>query len=251
MRKAVRWYVWKERLFTAAGIPDCEWKVLGRTVAEHTAEKFEADIVEAFPDYAEGETLVVLRSSHTCLPRSAVEALVWRAESEKKNIFFGAGWVLVNGEDKSEAKYVPLKAGAALLSSADYPFVAECLRHEILKKLLRHGVIIENTDGVYVDATAFVESGAVLSHDVTLSGRSVVKSGARIRPYTLIEESAVEAFADVGPFVRLTAGSVAGAYRRIEGASGINGAKVPAQRECGATHGAENEMQRARPREEK
>ncbi|MFQ7079548.1 MAG: hypothetical protein ACLRSW_17370, partial [Christensenellaceae bacterium] len=139
-------------------------------------------------------------------PRSAVEALVWRAESEKKNIFFGAGWVLVNGEDKSEAKYVPLKAGAALLSSADYPFVAECLRHEILKKLLRHGVIIENTDGVYVDATAFVESGAVLSHDVTISGRSVVKSGARIRPYTLIEESAVEAFADVGPFVRLTAG---------------------------------------------
>ena len=92
MRKAVRWYVWKERLFTAAGIPDCEWKILGRTVAEHTAEKFEADIVEAFPDYAEGETLVVLRSSHTCLPRSAVEALVWRAESEKKNIFFGAGW---------------------------------------------------------------------------------------------------------------------------------------------------------------
>ena len=89
MRKAVRWYVWKERLFTAAGIPDCEWKILGRTVAEHTAEKFEADIVEAFPDYAEGETLVVLRSSHTCLPRSAVEALVWRAESEKKNIFFG------------------------------------------------------------------------------------------------------------------------------------------------------------------
>lgn len=117
--------------------------------------------------------------------------------------------------------------------------------------MLRHGVIIENTDGVYVDATAFVESGAVLSHDVTISGRSVVKSGARIRPYTLIEESAVEAFADVGPFVRLTAGSVAGAYRRIEGASGINGAKVPAQRACGATHGAENEMQRARPREEK
>ena len=36
MRKAVRWYVWKERLFTAAGIPDCEWKILGRTVAEHT-----------------------------------------------------------------------------------------------------------------------------------------------------------------------------------------------------------------------
>lgn len=70
--------------------------------------------MEAFPDYAEGETLVVLRSSHTCLPRSAVEALVWRAESEKKNIFFGAGWVLVNGEDKSEAKYVPLKAGAAV-----------------------------------------------------------------------------------------------------------------------------------------
>ena len=33
MRKAVRWYVWKERLFTAAGIPDCEWKILGRTVA--------------------------------------------------------------------------------------------------------------------------------------------------------------------------------------------------------------------------
>ncbi len=203
MRKTVRWYVWKEHLFSASGTPDCELKILGKTAAEHTAEKFGAAITESFPVPAAGETTIVLRSSHTCLPKSAVESLAGRAEAQGRNVFFGAGWALVNGEDKAEAEYVPLKAGAALLSLSDYPFVAECIRREILKKLLRHGVIVENASGVYVDATSFVESGAVLSHDVTILGRSLVKSGARIRPYTVIENAWVPAFAEVGPFAHL------------------------------------------------
>lgn len=98
MRKTVRWYVWKEHLFSAAGIPDCDLKILGKTPAEHTAEKFGAVITEKFPEFSGKETTVVLRSSHTCLPKSAVEALVWRAEGEERNLFFGAGWALVNGE---------------------------------------------------------------------------------------------------------------------------------------------------------
>ncbi|MBS1400920.1 MAG: hypothetical protein HPZ86_08995 [Clostridia bacterium] len=219
MRKTVRWYVWKEHLFSAAGTPDVELKILGRTLAEHTAEKFDAQIVDAFPRYPStrnDEIVVVLRSSHTCLPKSGVEALISRAEAEKKNAFFGAGWILVDGENVSLAKYRPLKAGAAFLSLADYPFVAECLRMEILKRLLRRGVVIENTSGVYVDATSFIESGAVLSHDVTVSGKSLIKGGARIRPYTLIEDSTVSSFAEVGPFVHLRPDTCVGSYCRID-----------------------------------
>ena len=68
MRNTERWYVWKEHLFSVSGTPDCELKILGRTTAEHTAEKFGARIVEEFPEYGTGEMVVVLRSSHTCLP---------------------------------------------------------------------------------------------------------------------------------------------------------------------------------------
>ncbi len=209
MRNTERWYVWKERLFSAAGTPDCELKILGRTTAEHTAEKFGARIVEEFPEYGAGKTVVVLRSSHTCLPKSAVESLVRRAEEERENIFFGAGWVLVKEGALSSARYIPLKAGAAFLSLADYPFVAESIRTEILKKLLRRGVVLESTSGVYIDATAFVESGAVLSHDVTVTGRSLIKSGARILPYTVIEGGCVENFSVVGPFAHIRAGEKA------------------------------------------
>lgn len=113
MRNTERWYVWKEHLFSASGTPDCELKILGRTTAEHTAEKFGARIVEEFPEYGTGEMVVVLRSSHTCLPKSAVESLVRRAEEEGENIFFGAGWALVKEGDLSSARYIPLKAGAA------------------------------------------------------------------------------------------------------------------------------------------
>lgn len=204
MRKIVRWYVWREHLFSVSGTPDFDVRILGRTLAEHTAEKFDAEISEVFPKAPRAnEIAVILRSSYTCLPKTAVDALVRCAEAEGKNIFFGAGWILVNDEDMLSAKYRPLKAGAAFLSLSDYPFVAECLRLEILKRLLRHGVIIENTSGVYVDATSFVESGAVLSHDVTVTGGSLIKSGARIRPYTLIENATVPAFAEAGPFAHI------------------------------------------------
>lgn len=223
MRKTVCWYVWKERLFSVAGTPDCDLKILGKTLSEHTAEKFGATIVEKFPKFSEREIVVVLRSSHTCLPKSAVEALVWRAEAEGKNLFFGAGWVLVNGEDTAEAKYAPLKAGAAFLSLSDYPFVAECIRREILKRLLRHGVVIENTEGMYVDATSFVESGAFLSHDVTIKGKSLIKSGAKILPYTVIEDGTVSSFAEVGPFAHLGPGGKAEGYGRVDSFTRLNG----------------------------
>ena len=80
----------------------------------------------------------------------------------------------------------------------------------------RRGVVIENMSGVYVDATSFIESGAVLSHDVTVSGKSLIKGGARIRPYTLIEDSTVSSFAEVGPFVHLRPDTCVGSYCRID-----------------------------------
>lgn len=229
MRKTVRWYVWKEHLFSVAGTPDVELKILGRTLAEHTAEKFGAEIVDTFPRYVserKDEILVILRSSHTCLPKSGVEALISLAEAERKNTFFGAGWILVDGEDVSRAKYRPLKAGAAFLSLADYSFVAECLRLEILKKLLRRGVVIENTSGVYVDATAFIESGAVLSHDVTVSGKSSIKVGARIRPYTVIEDATISSFAEIGPFVHICSDSRSGSYCRVGNFTELKGSAL-------------------------
>ena len=204
MRKNVRWYVWKEHLFSISGTPDYAVRILGKTLAEHNADKFGAVVSEGFPEPPDGEEIVVvLRSSYTCLPKAGVETLVSRAERTGKNLFFGAGWILAEDSAIEEAEYCPLKAGAAFLSAADYPFVAECLRREILRRLIRHGVIVENTSGVYVDATSFVESGAVLSHDVTVSGKSLVKSGARIYPYTVVEDSMVTPFAEVGPFAHL------------------------------------------------
>lgn len=204
MRKNVRWYVWKEHLFSVAGTADCELKFFGKTLAEHGAEKFGAQICSDFPPQPpSGEMAVVLRSSYTCLPRSAVESLLSRAEGAGKNLFFGAGWVWLDGGELSRAAYCPLKAGAAFLTPADYPFVSEALRLEIVRRLLRRGVVIENSAGVYVDATSFVESGAVLSHDVTIAGKSLVKSGARILPYTVIEDSTVTPFAEIGPFAYL------------------------------------------------
>lgn len=204
MRKRVRWYVWKEHLFSLSGTPDYQLKFLGKSLSEYASDKFGAEIVDEFPKSFESasETRVILRSSHTCLPKASIETLVKRAEEEEKNCFFGAGWILVNAEPIERAKYFPVRT-AAFLSPADYSFVAECIRREILKKLVRHGVIVENTSGVYVDSTSFIESGAVLSHDVTVSGRCLVRSGAYLRPYTVLEDCEIGSFAEIGPFTRL------------------------------------------------
>lgn len=208
-------YVWRENLFSLAGVKDCDLKFFAFTAAEHTAAKFGAEIVDIFPTYSMGETTLILRSSHTCLPKSGVESMIYRAETEEKNLFFGAGWVLVNGEDVKKAKYLPLKAGAALLSPMDYPYVSDCIRMEIIKRLIFRGVFIESTNGVYIDAGVQIGSGAKIAHDVSVTGGSVIKSGAVIKPYTVIEDSEVGAFAEVGPFVHLRANGKIGDRARI------------------------------------
>lgn len=196
-------YILKEHLFSVGNTKDVDYKLFGKTLAEFAAERFGGEIVDCFPSFSEGETLVVLRSSHTCLPRTGVEALVKKAEKSGENLFFGAGWVMVERAPVLKAKYDPLYGGATFLSLVDLPFVSEAIRTEIVKKLLKKGVVVENATGVFVDATAVVESGAYLSHDVTVKGKSVIRSGARIEPYTVVEDSYVGENASVGPFARL------------------------------------------------
>ncbi|MBQ8885141.1 MAG: UDP-N-acetylglucosamine diphosphorylase [Clostridia bacterium] len=97
----------------------------------------------------------------------------------------------------------------------DYPYVADCIRQEIIKKLLYNGVLIESTDGVYIDATAEIGRGARISHNVTVTGKSVIKNGAVLKPYTVIEDSEVGAFAEVGPFAHLRPNSRLGERVKI------------------------------------
>ena len=200
-----RWktYVWREHLFSVGGVRDRDLLFFAKPLSAYTAAKFQAEEVDEFPRIKAGEKALILRSSHTCLDASFVEWVTYRAETEGKNYSFGAGWAIVNAEPIHLAKYCPIKGAAALLSPVDIPFVTEKIRLEILKSFMRKGVIFESTDGVYVDSTAKLKSGARISHDVTVTGESVIESGAYIKPYTVVEESEVESGAQIGPFVHL------------------------------------------------
>ncbi len=195
------YYVWQEHLLNIGDVEDYNKRILGTTLSEFTARKFCATIVKTIPTY-QGGTMVVFRSSHTCLSRAGVEAIVVRAEKSGKNIFFGAGWVLVNGEEKEKALYYPLKGGASLLSLEDLPYVTDCIREEIIKYHLRRGVIIEQKEGVYVDVTVEIEKGAIIYHHVTLTGKTTIRSGAVLLPYTIIEESEIGS-SSIGPFAHI------------------------------------------------
>lgn len=208
-------YVLREHLFSIGEIKDVDYLIFGKTISAYTAEKFGAREVEKIPACTDGETVLVLRSSHTCLPRLGVEALVKKAEQSGENIFFGAGWVLVSPKPYAEARYDPLYGGVTFLSPVDLPFVCEQIRLEIIKKHLKNGVIIESDNGVYIDATVKIEKGAEISHDVSLLGKTLVEKGAKIKPYCVVEESVISAFAEVGPFARLRKGSVIGERAKI------------------------------------
>lgn len=197
----IRYVVLREHYFSIGNVKDVDYKILGRTVAEHIASKYRAEIVDTFPKFS-GKCTVVFRTLQLCLPQKGLDALVYKALNEKENLFFGGGWILVNSDDPHKAKFAPLKGGVEFLSPADLPFVEEELKAEIIKKLLRRGVILEGTD-VFVDATARIESGAYLSHGVIVKGNSVIRSGAKILPYTLVEDSEVQEGAVVGPFAHL------------------------------------------------
>ena len=200
-------YILREHLFSLGEIKDVDYPVLGKTLSAYAAEKFGGVETDEMPTYSVGTTTLILRSSHTCLPRTGVEALVKKAEKTGENLFFGAGWVLVTPQDYRLARYDPLYGGATFLSPADLPFVFESIRVEIVKKHLKRGVLIESDRGVYIDGGVEIGAGAYLSHDVTLSGNTVVESGAKIKPYTVIESGYISKNAEIGPFTRIRKGT--------------------------------------------
>lgn len=208
-------YILREHLFSLGEVKDVDYPVLGKTLSEYAAEKFDGEIVDEMPKPRIGETTLILRSSHTCLPRLGVDALVKKAEKTGENIFFGAGWVAVSSQNLSLAKYEPLYGGATFLSSADLPYVLECIRLEIIKRHLKRGVLIESDKGVYIHSTVKIGSGAYIAHDVTLKGNTTVESGAFLQEYTIIEDGYIAEGAQVGPFARLRKGSVIGKNAKI------------------------------------
>lgn len=208
-------YILRENLFMIGEIKDVDFPFFGKPLSSYASEKFEGIEVDKMPVYHAGETLLILRSSHTCLPRLGVESLLKKAEKTGENIFFGAGWVVVSKQPIAEARYDPLYGGVTFLSLVDLPFVMQNIRLEIIKKHLKNGVVIESDNGVYIDTTVSIEKGAYISHDVTLLGNTVVESSAKIKPYTIIEDGYVRKGAEVGPFARLRKGSVIGERAKI------------------------------------
>lgn len=94
------------------------------------------------------------------------------------------------------------------------------------KKRLEEGVIFVDLYSAYIDDEVVIEAGAIIANNVTLQGRTIIRSGARIGQSSVIRdseigsgtkveasyiyESKVGCNTSVGPFAYIRPGSVIG-----------------------------------------
>lgn len=81
--------------------------------------------------------------------------------------------------------------GIALKSLSDYPFVCRRLKEEILFRLLRQGVLIEDIESVYVEEDAQIEADVTIRHGCYIEGGTFIGSGSKIGPYAYLRRGSV------------------------------------------------------------
>ncbi len=76
--------------------------------------------------------------------------------------------------------------GISLKSLTDYPFVRRRLQQKILLDLLRHGVLIEDPDGTYIEEGTVIEQGVQIGHGCYIERDCFIGEGSRVGPYAYL-----------------------------------------------------------------
>lgn len=110
--------------------------------------------------------------------------------------------------------------------------VEECMRSTLIQKWMDQGVTFVDGRHVYIDSEVIIGADTTIHPQVYLHGKTrigkkcviecgavlkdmIVGDGVHIKPYCVLEESVIEAEAQVGPFARLRPESVVGKGARI------------------------------------
>lgn len=95
-------------------------------------------------------------------------------------------------------------------SQSDLAKADQILQRRIREKWMEKGVTLIEPGTIRIERDVEMEGGVLLHPGVMVTGRSRVRRGAEILPYSVIEESVVGEGARIGPFAHLRPGSVVG-----------------------------------------
>ena len=76
-------------------------------------------------------------------------------------------------------------------SPGDFPEILRLLRKDQALRLAQQGVMIQDPDSCYIDPTVRLEKGATLLAGTILRGNCLVRAGAVVGPWSLIENSEI------------------------------------------------------------
>ncbi len=189
-------YIIKENKFTFNGVNCYDMPIMGKSSIEFLLGEFPdaAFLSEEEFDLKKFDCTngaLVIRSSYPTFERKTADRILkYFASHTFSSVKFKAG--LVVGKSKnSESQTIDVECGSQLDSLSSYAAVLDEVRKNIISSHLKNGVLIENPASTFISATTVIEAGAVIKHDVEITGNSVIKSGAVINAYTNIKDGVI------------------------------------------------------------
>jgi bifunctional UDP-N-acetylglucosamine pyrophosphorylase/glucosamine-1-phosphate N-acetyltransferase len=179
---------------------------VARVVEEKESEDWEKEIREVNTGIylvCIEDVLGPLRS----VKKSIVKGEYYLTDLIERLISEGKTVATVAADDPAEGQGVNNRAE---LAEAD-----RVLQNRIRRAWMEAGVTMIFPETIRVDADARLEADAVLHPGVVIEGASLLRRGAEILPYSVIEASEIGAGARVGPFAHVRPGSKIGAGAHV------------------------------------
>lgn len=176
---------------------------------------------------ASSDTIVALYEEIRILDNGAIDKYI---ESDgAKSVKGRFGMIIIDGKEPKEEMEID---GTYDLSTVEGvgKYIGR-LRHEIIKRHMIKGVIFRGVDGIVIGNDVEIEAGAIIEENVTIIGKSIIRSGAVIGrgseisdsiigegvvvKSSRIDSSSVGDVTTVGPYANIHTGSSIGKECRI------------------------------------
>ncbi|MCQ2603036.1 MAG: hypothetical protein MJ193_03800 [Clostridia bacterium] len=204
-------------------------KILGLTAREHLEKEFanfDCTVAENENDiHIDGLTAIIPFDMPLVTAVDVEKVVVAMRQNKLSSIPFGEKNAIAKvGYGGENANFfASSEAFIKVIGAKNYNIVYNQLKERIINRLLDGGVVIPDTNTVFVDATAHIESGAQVLPFSRIEGNTVIKSGAVVEgsylsdceifeeskiSYSHLCASRVGARTSVGPFARLRGATV-------------------------------------------
>ncbi len=196
-------------------------KGYGRIVRQNPKDSA-SDVARIVEEKEADETEKKIREINTGIYLVRIEDIREPLQKVKKSIVKGEYYLtdlvaelIARGKRVSTVSVEEPEEGLGVNTRAELAVADAVLQRRIRRAWMEAGVTMMFPETIRIDGEAHLEPDVILHPGVVIEGKSVLKKGAEILPYSVIEHSEVGEGARIGPFAHLRPNSKVGTKAHV------------------------------------